>query len=152
TPFEGKRVLVVGFGNSGAEIALDLAERGVNVGVAVRSPCNVIPRKLMEIPPGLPRAAFVWMARTLPRSWQDAFMRVQATPALGALEPYGIHPPTYGVTSGLARGKVPLIDVGTIGAIKSGRITIYPAISRLTKAGATFEDGRAAPFDCVLLA
>ena len=151
-PFEGKRVLVVGFGNSGAEIALDLAERGVDVGVVVRSPCNVIPRKLMKIPTGVPRAAFIWLARTLPQAWQDAFMRFEAKRALGDLEHYGIAALSYGVTTGLARGQVPLIDVGTIDAIKSGRIAVYPALSRLTKGGATFEDGRSANFDCVLLA
>jgi indole-3-pyruvate monooxygenase len=153
-PFDGQRVLVVGFGNSGAEIALDLAERGVGVSVAivVRSPCNVIPRQLMQLPPGLPRAAFIWLARTLPRRWQDAFLRSAAKRALGDLESHGIPALPYGVTTGLVRGHAPLIDVGTIAAIKSGRITVYPAISTLTKTGATFEDGRSADFDSILLA
>jgi len=151
-PFEGKRVLVVGFGNSAAEIALDLAEHGVKVAVTVRSPCNVIPRKLMEIPAGVPRSVFVWIARMLPRSWQDAFMRAVAKRAVGHLEALGIQPLPYGVTTGLAHGKVPLIDVGTIDAIKSGRITVYPALSRLTNTGASFEDGRSGRFDYVLLA
>jgi hypothetical protein len=150
--FEGKRVLVVGFGNSGAEIALDLAERGVNVSVAVRSPCNVIPRKLMEIPPGVPRSVFAWVARHLPRSWLDAYMRLVARLALGDLSTYGIQPLPYGVTTGLARGKVPVIDVGTITAIKRGRITVYPNLSHLTADGASFSDGRSAPFDHILLA
>lgn len=152
TAFAGKCVLVVGFGNSAAEIALDLAEHGVEVGVTVRSPCNVIPRKLMEIPPGVPRSLFVWVARTLPRTWQDAFMGALAKRALGNLEPHGIQPLPYGITSGLARGTVPVIDVGTIDAIKSGRISVYPALSSLTSTGATFADGRSAPFDCILLA
>ncbi len=46
-PFAGKRVLVVGFGNSGGEIALDLAEADVDVTLAVRSPVQVIPRDLL---------------------------------------------------------------------------------------------------------
>src|SRR6185437_11642438 len=44
--FAGKRVLVVGFGNSGGEIALDLAEAGIDVALAVRSPVQIIPRDL----------------------------------------------------------------------------------------------------------
>jgi indole-3-pyruvate monooxygenase len=44
--FRGQRVLVVGFGNSGAEIALDLLEQGARPAVAVRSKVNVIPRDL----------------------------------------------------------------------------------------------------------
>jgi cation diffusion facilitator CzcD-associated flavoprotein CzcO len=48
--FDGSRALVVGFGNSGAEIALDLAEHGVRCAVAVRGKVNVIPRELLGIP------------------------------------------------------------------------------------------------------
>ena len=48
-PLAGKRVLVVGYGNSGAEIALDLAEAGIDVALSVRSPVNVIPRELFGI-------------------------------------------------------------------------------------------------------
>jgi cation diffusion facilitator CzcD-associated flavoprotein CzcO len=43
-PFTGKRVLVVGLGASGGEIALDFSEAGVDVALAVRGPINVIPR------------------------------------------------------------------------------------------------------------
>ena len=49
-PFTGKRVLVVGFGASGGEIALDLSEAGVDVAPAVRGPINVIPRELFGVP------------------------------------------------------------------------------------------------------
>jgi cation diffusion facilitator CzcD-associated flavoprotein CzcO len=49
-PFAGKRVLVVGYGNSGGEIALDLSEAGGDVALAVRSPVNVIPRELFGLP------------------------------------------------------------------------------------------------------
>lgn len=82
-PFLGRRVLVVGFGNSGAEIAWDLAEAGVSVAVVVRSACNVIPRKLMEIPLGIPRALFIALVRGLPTSWLDAYLRTAAKLTLG---------------------------------------------------------------------
>ena len=45
-PFAGKRVLVVGFGNSGGEIALDLAEAEVDVALSVRGPVSIVPREL----------------------------------------------------------------------------------------------------------
>ena len=48
--FAGKRVLVVGFGNSGGEIALDLAEAGVDVALSVRGPVNILPRDLLGLP------------------------------------------------------------------------------------------------------
>jgi cation diffusion facilitator CzcD-associated flavoprotein CzcO len=49
-PFAGKHVLVVGYGNSGAEIALDLSEASIDVALAVRGPVNVIPRELFGLP------------------------------------------------------------------------------------------------------
>ena len=49
-PFKHQKVLVVGFGNSGGEIALELCEQGVETALAVRSPVNVIPRELLGIP------------------------------------------------------------------------------------------------------
>ena len=48
--FRGQRVLVVGFGNSGAEIALDLAERGAASTVSIRGAVNVVPREILGVP------------------------------------------------------------------------------------------------------
>ena len=48
--FRGQRVLVVGFGNSGAEIALDLAEHSARCTIAVRGKVNVVPREVLGIP------------------------------------------------------------------------------------------------------
>src|SRR5262249_20176138 len=45
--FRGKRALVVGIGNSGGEIALDLWESGATTALSVRSPVHVVPRDLL---------------------------------------------------------------------------------------------------------
>ena len=42
-PYEGKRVLVIGFGNSGGEIALDFANADIDVALAVRGPVQILP-------------------------------------------------------------------------------------------------------------
>ena len=44
TPFIGDRVLVIGFGNTGAEIALDLSENHIDVTVSIRNPITMVPR------------------------------------------------------------------------------------------------------------
>jgi cation diffusion facilitator CzcD-associated flavoprotein CzcO len=49
-PYAGKRVLVVGYGNSGAEIALDLAGAGIDATLSVRSSVNIVPRELCGLP------------------------------------------------------------------------------------------------------
>ena len=49
-PYAGKKVLVVGFGNTAGDVALDLAEAGVAVDMAVRGPVNLLPKELFGIP------------------------------------------------------------------------------------------------------
>jgi cation diffusion facilitator CzcD-associated flavoprotein CzcO len=53
-PWKGRPVIVVGFGNSACEQALDLVERGAEVHLAVRSPVNVLPRDIFGMVPVLP--------------------------------------------------------------------------------------------------
>src|SRR5260221_12011040 len=67
TPYAGKRVLVVGFGNSGGEIALDLANAGVDVMLAVRGPVQILPRDLL----GFPILAWAILYRRLPACLVD---------------------------------------------------------------------------------
>jgi cation diffusion facilitator CzcD-associated flavoprotein CzcO len=45
-PYRGSRVLVIGMGNTGAEIALDLSEAGIPVWLSVRGEVNIVPRDL----------------------------------------------------------------------------------------------------------
>ena len=49
-PYAGQRVLVVGAGNTGAEIALDVLEHGAKPTLAVRSPVNILPRDFLGMP------------------------------------------------------------------------------------------------------
>ena len=70
-PYPGKRVLVVGFGNSGGEIALDLANAGVDVALAVRGPVQILPRDLL----GFPILAWAILYRRLPARWSISSTR-----------------------------------------------------------------------------
>jgi putative flavoprotein involved in K+ transport len=49
-PFAGQQVLVIGAGNSGADIAMELAEAGVSVVIAGRSGVSMVPRTIAGIP------------------------------------------------------------------------------------------------------
>jgi len=49
-PFEGRSVLVVGLGNSGAEIVLDLAENGAQTTLSVRASAYLAPRDPFGVP------------------------------------------------------------------------------------------------------
>lgn len=148
-PFAGQRVLVVGAGNTGAEIALDLAERGAKPTLAVRAPVNVVPRELL----GMPIQLTSIRLRNAPLKLADGIGRLASRLAFGNLARLGFPRPPMGPISAIKlRRRIPLIDVGTIAAIKRGAIAVKPGVARLTKTGAEFADGSAAELDAVVLA
>jgi cation diffusion facilitator CzcD-associated flavoprotein CzcO len=148
-PFVGRRVLVVGAGNTGAEIALDLAERGAHPALALRTPVNVVPRDFL----GMPTQVTSLRLRRAPRGLGDRLGRLVSRLAFGDLSRWGFPRPALGPLSAIEqRRRIPLIDVGTIAAVKRGAIAVKPAVARLTEAGADFSDGSAGVFDAVVLA
>ncbi|HEX6834334.1 MAG TPA: NAD(P)/FAD-dependent oxidoreductase, partial [Rudaea sp.] len=147
--FAGKDVLVVGIGNSGAEIALDLHEHGARASIAVRGPVNVVPRELF----GIPILAFGIAQNALPARWADTLNRPLMRMVVGDLAPYGLQTPATGpVTQLREAARVPLIDVGTIDAIRRGAIAVRHGISAFTENGVRFTDGSEGSFDAVVLA
>lgn len=148
-PFAGRRVLVVGAGNTGAEIALDLVEHGATPTLAVRTPVNVVPRDFL----GMPMQVTSIRMRRLPVALVDRIGRIVSRLVFGNLARHGLLRPALGPLSSIkVRGRIPLIDVGTVAAIKRGAITVKPALARFTESGAVFADGSELPFDAVVLA
>jgi len=140
---------VVGFGNSGAEIALDLSESGARAAVSVRSPVRILPRDLF----GLPIVDFALLQRALPPKVADAINAPIIRFALGSPKQIGLVEAAKGPAQMIAEdGKIPVLDVGTVAKIRAGEITTYPGIAKFDAQGATFTDGRRADFDAVILA
>jgi len=147
--FVDRRVLVVGAGNTGAEIALDLAERGAQTTIALRSPVNVVPRDFL----GMPTQLTSIRMRRAPLKLADGIGRLVSRLAFGNLTRHGFARPDLGPLSAIKlRRRIPLIDVGTIAAIKRGEIAVKPAVERFTETGAMFADGSTGTFDAAVLA
>lgn len=148
-PFAGQRVLVVGMGNTGAEIALDLCEHGALAAVSARSPLNIVYRDVLGRPTQLSSIA---LAR-LPATVGDALATLLRNLTVGDLSRWGIRTAAASPLRQLREeGRTPVIDVGTIARIKTGEIKVYPGISSLLPDGARFVDGTEAAFDTVLCA
>ncbi|WP_319824600.1 NAD(P)/FAD-dependent oxidoreductase [Thalassovita sp.] len=145
----GDRVLVVGFGNSGGEIAIDLAEDGRQVDMVVRSPVNLLPKELFGIPIG----NFELLQRFLPYRIVDRITAPVLKAKLGDYAQYGLQKSPKGPVAQVREdGRIPLIDLGTLDLIKAGRITVRPGIDRLDGARIMFTDGKAAEYDAILMA
>jgi indole-3-pyruvate monooxygenase len=147
--FRGQRVLVVGFGNSGAEIALDLHEHGACPTIAVRGPVNVLPRDIF----GVPIVTIAVAAGMLPPPVADAVNAPLLRLLLGDLRTHGLQPLPYGSLTQIARtGRVPILDVGTVSLIKRGGIAVRPGVNRFVDGGVVFTDGRQETFDALVCA
>lgn len=148
-PFQNQDVLVVGFGNSGGEIAVDLWEQGARPAIAVRSPVNVIPRELLGIPI---LAISIWQSKLPPRL-TDALNAPILRLVIGDLTRYGLRKLPHGPATQIQRqARIPLIDVGTIELIKRGQIEVYPGLERFQEGEVLFADGRQKKFAAIVLA
>jgi cation diffusion facilitator CzcD-associated flavoprotein CzcO len=149
-PFRGKDVLVVGAGNTGAEIAADLAESGAaSVRLAVRTPPNVIPRQFGPIPTTLMGISLdfspAWLSDPLNKALQKRFV--------GDLTQYGLPAARQGVVAQMrATGVTPTIDVGLVRELKAGRVTPVAALTRFDGDTAVLADGTRLTPDAVIAA
>ena len=148
-PFAGKRTLVIGYGNSGAEIALDLAEAGIDVVLSVRSPVNIVPRELF----GVPILAFPAVEQWLPPRVADAINAPLIRFAIGSTEKLGLKRSKKGPLRSIKEdGRVPLIEIGTLDAIRDGRIKLRGDVMSFAAESVVFKQSPAERFDAIILA
>ena len=146
--FRGENVLVVGMGNTGAEIALDLLECGANPFISVRGPVNIVRRDAFG-KPTQPTAIFL---SKFPNWFYDFVAGLSQKLTVGDLSPYGLGKPEHPASYDTRQGRIPVIDLGTLDQIKAGRIRVVPGVERVNRDGVTFTDGSEHSFDAIILA
>jgi putative flavoprotein involved in K+ transport len=130
-PYTGRDILVVGVGNTGAEIAVDLVESGASrVRLAVRTVPHIVRRSTA----GWAAQYSGVLVRRLPVGLVDRISRVQAKVALPDLSAHGLPRPDTGLYTRVKQGAIPVQDVGLIDAVRKGRVEIVAAVD-------SFEDG-----------
>jgi len=148
-PYGGRRVLVVGFGNSAGEIAVDLHSHGARVAIAVRSAVNVVPRDIL----GLPILSVSIALSRLPPQVADAFAAPLVRLTIGDIKRLGLCKSTRGPMTEIAlHGRVPLLDHGTLQLIRAGQIEVVGEIAELSETSAHFRDGTSREVDAIIAA
>ncbi|WP_298317189.1 NAD(P)/FAD-dependent oxidoreductase [uncultured Aquimarina sp.] len=148
-PFKNKKLLIIGMGNTGAELALDLSEHDIDVTISVRSSLLIVPRdingrpvqttakKLEKLPFGLGR----WIGKQVRKI------------VIGDLSKYGVSISKKDPIDHLKQtGKTPVIDLGTVKQIKSGKIKVVGDIESFYECGVQLKDGTQLEIDTVILA
>jgi cation diffusion facilitator CzcD-associated flavoprotein CzcO len=149
-PFAGQSVLIIGMGNTGAEIALDLAEAGARPTISVRNGVHIVPRELF----GLPIQVVAMLAtHLLPLKANDVLFPPILDLVLGDLSKFGIRRPQQGILQQIRdAAKIPVIDVGTVRKIYDKVIRIAPGVAQAAEDGVRLDDGRVEHFDAIILA
>lgn len=148
--FDGKRVLVVGAGNSGSDVLNHLAKHHpADVTISIRYGPAIVPARVFGFP--LHRAANLFAA--LPLWLVDPAFRLTERLFLGNLRRYGVTSHPMGGGTRLAREGVAFaIDDGFVAAIKSGRFRVHGDISRFDRNRVVFKGGRSVQPDVVITA
>jgi cation diffusion facilitator CzcD-associated flavoprotein CzcO len=149
-PFVGRSVLVVGMGNTGAEIALDLCSSGADPSVSVRGGVHMAPRDLFGLPIQLVAAAATTL---LPDVVNDAIFPTILDWALGYPAKHGLRRPKEGLLHQIkTRGRIPVLDIGTVRKIADGAIHVVPGLSAVRGRQIVFTNGTTGQFDAIIFA
>ena len=101
---------------------------------------------------GLPIAAATLAAAVgLMAVWIAGWRAGVLAATVGNVEKIGVPAAPWGPFQQIAEHKkIPMLDIGTIAALKKGAIKAQPAIQRFTETGVIFITGTSEPFDAVI--
>ena len=137
-PYAGRDVLVVGTGNTGMEIATDLAEHGATkVWLSVRTPPHILPRSRM----GWPAQATGILVRRLPPRLVDRVAKVLAVVQEPDLTAYGMPRAGTDLYSRVLVGRIPVQDVGIVEAIRTRQVEPVAAMEAVDGGEVVLADG-----------
>ena len=147
--FRGRKVLVIGFGNSACEIAIDLYEQGAMPVMSVRSPVNVVPRDVF----GIPILRLSYFLSVLPPRVADTISAPLMRWIIGDITRLGLRRKSYGPLEEIRRdGHPPVLDIGTIRHIREGHIRVRSGIDHIEGSTVYFDDWRHEEFDAIVAA
>ncbi|MFG2603987.1 flavin-containing monooxygenase [Streptomyces sp. NPDC048514] len=148
-PYAGRDVLVVGIGNTGAEIAVDLVEGGATrVRLAVRTAPHILRRSTL----GWAAQYTGVLVRRLPVRLVDRLAGLVGRISVPDLSAQGLPRPGTGLYSRVKQGSIPVQDVGLIDAVRKGAIEIVAAVEAFEGGKVVLADGSRVSPDAVIAA
>ncbi|RDI19995.1 flavin-binding monooxygenase-like protein [Rhodococcus sp. AG1013] len=141
--FRGKRVLIVGLGNSGADIACDAAASASETFVSVRRGYHVIPKHIF----GTPTDVFAEKGPRLPIALERPLLTGVLRLIQGDLTRLGLPRPDHKLLE-----SHPLLNSQLVHHLQHGDVAIVPDVARFAGPRVEFTDGSSREVDLVLYA
>jgi cation diffusion facilitator CzcD-associated flavoprotein CzcO len=140
---EGKRVLVIGAGNSGCDCAVETSRVANRVDISVRSPQYIIPKFFL----GKPTDTFAAGVQWLPAPIKNLLHRLVVFVQVGDYGSYGLPRPTFPVTR-----SHPTVNSELLDKIRHGKVKPRPGIARIEGQTVWFADGSSESYDVIIAA
>jgi putative flavoprotein involved in K+ transport len=149
-PFRDRDVLVVGAGNSAADIAVQLANDGARrIWLAVRTPPHLVRRAMG----GFPSDIFLELFARVPASTIDPIIELSKRLMWGDLSAYGFHQPPLGLKATVEqRGRIPTLADELINAVRAGRVEVVAAVEALEPDQVILADGKTVTPEAIIAA
>jgi putative flavoprotein involved in K+ transport len=138
-PYRDRDVLVVGAGNSAADIAVQLADDGARrIWLAVRTPPHLVRRAIGPFPSDIFLELF---ARVPARMVDPVITRINRL-MWGDLSAYGLHRPPLGLKATVeTRGRIPTLADELIEVVRRGRVAVVDAVTAVESDRVILADG-----------
>lgn len=141
--FRHRRVLVIGGGNSAADLAAEAGRVADMAGISLRRGYYIVPKFIFGTPPDVLNAQLLW----LPRAIRSRLQRLTWRLVTGGMAAYGLPEPTHGILDAH-----PTVNSDLLEALRHGRVRPFPDVARFDGTTVHFVDGQAATFDTVVAA
>jgi len=149
-PFRGRSVLVVGAGNSAADIAVQLADNGARkVSLAVRTPPHLVRRAIGPIPSDI----FLELFARVPARIVDPVVARLNRLLLGDVSAYGFGRPPLGLKATVEqRGRIPTLADELVDVVRARRVDVVAAVTAIESDRVILADGTGITPDVIIAA
>lgn len=137
---QGRRVVVIGAGNSAMDIAVDASYHASSTTLVIRTGVHVVPKYIL----GRPLDAGVRPSR-IPFQWLLGGMQLVLRLTVGPMERYGLPHPDHRL------GRThPTVSTRILDRLAHGAITVKRGVQRLDGAEVSYSDGSREPADLIV--
>lgn len=149
-PFRDRDVLVVGAGNSAADIAVQLAGDGARrVWLAVRTPPHLVRRAFGPLPSDI----FLELFARVPARTIDPLIGYYTGLLWGDLSDFGFGRPPLGLKATVEQvGRIPTLADELVKVVRAGRVEVVAAVQRIESGSVVLADGTSVAPDAIVAA